>query len=73
VANFTLAEADLFRRAISKKNATKLSQLKEQFIAGGLKNKYPQQDLNQIFDFIYEFANYGFNHSHSLAYSYISY
>jgi DNA polymerase-3 subunit alpha len=73
VANFTLAEADLFRRAISKKNAIKLSQLKEQFIVGGLKNKYSVEELNKIFDFVYEFANYGFNHSHSLAYSYISY
>jgi DNA polymerase-3 subunit alpha len=73
VASFTLAEADLFRRAISKKNAYKLSQLKEQFIAGGLKNKYSESELNKIFDFVYEFANYGFNHSHSLAYSYISY
>jgi DNA polymerase-3 subunit alpha len=73
VAGFSLADADLFRRAISKKNADKLSQLKEQFIHGGKKNKYSETELNKIFDFIYEFANYGFNHSHSLAYSYISY
>jgi DNA polymerase-3 subunit alpha len=73
VAGFTLAEADLFRRAISKKNADKLSQLREQFIIGGQKNKYSENELVKIFDFIYEFANYGFNHSHSLAYSYVSY
>jgi DNA polymerase-3 subunit alpha len=73
VAGFTLAEADLFRRAISKKNADKLAQLQKQFIEGGKKNKYSESELNKIFDFVYEFANYGFNHSHSLAYSYISY
>jgi DNA polymerase-3 subunit alpha len=73
VAGFTLAEADLFRRAISKKNADKLGQLKKQFITGGIKNQYSESELNKIFDFIYEFANYGFNHSHSLAYSYVSY
>jgi DNA polymerase-3 subunit alpha len=73
VAGFSLAEADLFRRAISKKNADKLSQLREQFINGGKKNKYSEEELVQIFNFVYEFANYGFNHSHSLAYSYVSY
>jgi DNA polymerase-3 subunit alpha len=73
VAGFSLAEADLFRRAISKKNADKLGQLREQFISGGITKKYSENELVTIFDFIYEFANYGFNHSHSLAYSYISY
>lgn len=73
VAKFSLAEADLFRRAISKKDSHKLHNLREQFIAGGLKNNYTKEKLEQIFDYIYEFANYGFNHSHSLAYSYVSY
>lgn len=73
VAKFSLAEADLFRRAISKKDSHKLHDLREQFIAGGLKNNYTKEKLEQIFDYIYEFANYGFNHSHSLAYSYVSY
>jgi DNA polymerase-3 subunit alpha len=73
VAGFTLAEADLFRRAISKKDANKLNQLRKQFIVGAQKNKYSEIEINKIFDFIYEFANYGFNHSHSLAYSYVSY
>lgn len=73
VAKFSLAQADLFRRAISKKNANKLADLKKDFINGGLKNGYTTKDLEKIFDYIFEFANYGFNHSHSLAYSYISY
>jgi len=73
VAGFTLAKADLFRRAISKKNASKLSELKNDFINGGLANGYSREELLKIFDYIYSFANYGFNHSHSLAYSYISY
>lgn len=73
VAKFSLAQADMFRRAISKKNADKISSLKEKFIEGGIKNGYSQKEVTQIFDYIYEFANYGFNHSHSLAYSYVSY
>jgi DNA polymerase-3 subunit alpha len=73
VANFSLADADSFRRAISKKNADKLMKLNEQFIAGAVKNKYTKVEAEKIFEYIFEFANYGFNHSHSLAYSYISY
>lgn len=73
IAGFSLAQADLFRRAISKKNVEKLAQLKKNFIEGGIKNGYDEQTVNRIFDYIFSFANYGFNHSHSLAYSYISY
>ncbi|GHU48289.1 hypothetical protein FACS1894218_4790 [Bacilli bacterium] len=73
VASFSLADADSFRRAISKKNADKLRKLEEQFIAGAIKNKYTASEAKKIFAYIFEFANYGFNHSHSLAYSYISY
>ena len=73
VANFSLAEADLFRRAISKKKIDSLSKLEKTFIEGGIKNGYDYKEVKQIFDYIFEFANYGFNHSHSLAYSYISY
>ena len=73
IAAFSLADADLFRRAISKKQVDKLSSLKKSFIEGGIKNGYTQEKVEEIFDYIFEFANYGFNHSHSLAYSYISY
>ena len=73
IAGFSLAEADLFRRAISKKQVDKLSSLKQSFIEGGIKNGYSKAKVNEIFDYIFEFANYGFNHSHSLAYSYVSY
>jgi DNA polymerase-3 subunit alpha len=73
VANYSLAEADSFRRAISKKNATKLNELGKEFIQAAIRNKYSKTEAQEIYDYIFEFANYGFNHSHSLAYSYISY
>jgi DNA polymerase-3 subunit alpha len=73
VAKFSLAQADLFRRAISKKNADKLAQLHKEFTVAGVKNGYSQQEVETIYEYIFNFANYGFNHSHSLAYSYISY
>lgn len=73
VAGFSLAEADLFRRAISKKKVDKLKELQESFVNGCIKQGYSQELANKLFNTIFEFANYGFNHSHSLAYSYISY
>ncbi|MCF1349094.1 DNA polymerase III subunit alpha [Ureaplasma urealyticum] len=73
IANFDIATSDNFRRAISKKDEKILMQLKDDFINGALANNYKQPLVNQIFEYIFSFAHYGFNHSHSLAYSYISY
>lgn len=73
IANFDIATSDNFRRAISKKDEKILIQLKDDFINGALNNNYKQPLVNQIFEYIFSFAHYGFNHSHSLAYSYISY
>lgn len=72
VASFTLSEADLFRRAISKKDAQKLISMKEKFINGALKNGYSLKTANQIYDHIYRFADYGFKKAHSVAYAMIS-
>ena len=73
VALFSLSEADLFRRAISKKDESKLEKLKDSFISGAIKNNFSKKDATDIFNLIYKFANYGFNKSHSVAYSIISY
>ena len=73
VASFSLSEADLFRRAISKKDESKLEKLKDDFIIGAIKNKFSKEEADSIFNLIYKFANYCFNKSHSVAYSLISY
>ncbi len=73
VANFSMSEADIFRRAISKKKEELFLQMKEKFIDGAIKNNYTNEQAKKIYDFLIEFANYGFNHSHSLCYAYISY
>lgn len=73
VTNFSLAEADIFRRAISKKQEELFIKMKESFNKAAQANGYSLSESNKIYDFILEFANYGFNHSHSLAYSFISY
>ncbi|WP_252861456.1 DNA polymerase III subunit alpha [New Jersey aster yellows phytoplasma] len=72
-AKYSLAQADLFRRAISKKEKDLLLQEKNNFIA---QSKEQGRDLTiayKIYDYILKFANYGFNKSHSVAYSLISY
>lgn len=73
VASFNAAESDNFRRAISKKDEEVILGLKKNFILGAEKNNYSQTIANDIFNYVLRFASYGFNHSHSIAYSYISY
>lgn len=73
VANWSLAEADIFRRAISKKQFDKIAKIKADFIKAAINNNYTEAKANQIFDYLIKFASYGFNHSHSIAYALIAY
>lgn len=73
MAGFTLGQADILRAAISKKNASQMQQLKNDFIAGALANHFDQKVAEQVFDFIDQFAGYGFNRSHAVAYSSMSF
>lgn len=69
MANYTYSEADMFRRAISKKDASKLEALRESFIKQSVKNGSTYNESKNVFDLIYRFANYGFNRSHAYAYA----
>ncbi|MFA6796720.1 MAG: DNA polymerase III subunit alpha [Bacilli bacterium] len=73
IAGFDGGKADLLRRAIAKKKVKQMDELKKDFIAGAVDNGLAFDEANSIFMLIYEFANYGFNKSHSLAYSFITY
>ncbi len=73
LALFDASKADQFRKAVSKKDSLKMHLLKDEFINGCIKNNISELDANKIFDLIQEFANYGFNKSHAVAYSFISY
>lgn len=73
VANFTLAKADLLRRAISKKDHHQMQLLRQQFIKQGLQNGYSEQKITKIWEWISDFADYGFNRSHAIAYSLLGY
>jgi len=73
MAGFTLSQADLLRRAISKKNPEVIQQQRKAFIEGCLANKIDKRIADKIFNLIEYFSNYGFNKSHSAAYALISF
>ncbi|GAB3791900.1 DNA polymerase III subunit alpha [Virgibacillus kimchii] len=73
MAGFSLAEADLLRRAVSKKQQAVMDDQREKFIDGCMRNGYEKSVGEQIFAWIVKFSNYGFNRSHAVAYSIISY
>ena len=69
LAGFTLGQADILRRAISKKKSEILIDQKNNFINGCLKNDIEKNLAEKIFDLLLKFAGYGFNKSHSAAYA----
>ncbi len=73
LANYSLGEADLLRRAMGKKIPEEMAKQKTRFMEGSQKNKIPDALAEEIFDLMAEFAKYGFNKSHSAAYGLISY
>ena len=73
IAGYTLGEADILRRAMSKKKEEILLREKEKFTEKSLSRGYDIATINKVYDIILKFANYGFNKSHAVAYSIISY
>lgn len=73
LAGFSLGEADLLRRAVSKKQKDVLDRERAHFIEGAERKGYERKTANDIYDLIVRFANYGFNRSHAVAYSFIAY
>lgn len=73
LASYTLGEADILRRAISKKKEDILLKEKPKFIEKSLQNGYPKETAENIYNLILKFANYGFNKSHSVGYATVAY
>ncbi|MEW5797371.1 MAG: DNA polymerase III subunit alpha [Bacteroidota bacterium] len=74
IGGFTLAKSDLMRRAMGKKDKKIMEGLKAEFIEGAQKaSKLSEKLAGEIFDLIEKFASYGFNKSHSVAYSVVAY
>ena len=72
-ANYSLGEADILRRAMSKKKVDLLKAEEEKFIRKSMENNHPYDQAKKLFDLVLNFAGYGFNKSHSVVYSIIAY
>jgi DNA polymerase-3 subunit alpha len=73
LANFSLEDADILRRAMSKKDPKEMDLQKEKFLVGAKRNRINPTKAEKIFDLMAKFAEYGFNKSHSAAYALIAY
>jgi len=73
LANFSLEDADILRRAMSKKDPKEMEMQKEKFLEGARRNRIHLTKAEKTFDQMSKFAEYGFNKSHSAAYALIAY
>jgi DNA polymerase-3 subunit alpha len=73
LAGFTLAQADLLRRAMGKKKKSELDKQYEGFSKGMHDNGYSEAAVKTLWDILLPFSDYAFNKAHSAAYGVISY
>ncbi|MEK7549078.1 MAG: OB-fold nucleic acid binding domain-containing protein, partial [Patescibacteria group bacterium] len=73
LAGFTLAEADILRKAIGKKIKALLDSQKEKLLEGMKKNNIDEKTANAVWELFPSFARYGFNRSHAVCYAMIGY
>ena len=73
IAGFTMAEADILRKAVGKKIKKLLDEQKEKFRAGVIKNTGSTKLADELWKLIEPFSGYGFNRSHAACYAVIAY
>ena len=73
MGGYTLGGADLLRRAMGKKKVEEMQKHRSIFIEGAAKNGVDEKTAGEVFDMMEKFAGYGFNKSHSAAYSVVAY
>jgi DNA polymerase-3 subunit alpha len=73
VAGYSLGQADMLRRAMGKKKAEEMQMHKEIFRKGAVERGFNEEKAIALFELMEKFAEYGFNKSHAVAYSVISY
>ena len=73
LAGYSLARADLVRRAMSKKKTEVLAREEEDFVKGCAQNGIDGKTARSIFKEMESFAKYAFNKSHAAAYGFLSY
>ncbi len=73
VAGYSLGAADILRRAMGKKKLDVMKAEKPAFVQGGVKKGHKKEDMEEIWEKLLQFANYGFNKAHSASYATIAY
>ena len=73
MAGYSFGEADILRRAMSKKKEDVMLAEKDKFIERSIKRGYTKEIAEKVYNLILKFASYGFNRAHSVAYSVIAY
>jgi len=73
MADYTLGEADILRKAMSKKKKDILLKEKEIFKERAIKKGYDEKLVDRVYELMLKFAEYGFNKSHSIGYSIVAY
>lgn len=73
LAGFSMGQADILRRAVSKKKKALIDEQRGIFVAGVVNQNHPQHVGEQVYDYIEKFANYGFPRSHAFAYSVVGF
>ena len=73
LASFSLGEADLLRRAMGKKNAEAMAEQRDRFMNGAAAFGHNKNVVDEIFEQMRKFSEYGFNKSHSAAYALVAY
>ncbi|XEC96460.1 DNA polymerase III subunit alpha [Paenibacillus tarimensis] len=73
MAGFSLGEADLLRRAVSKKKREVLDEQRQHFVEGSLRQGYTADEANLVYDMIVRFADYGFPRAHAAAYGVLAF
>ncbi|WP_019422768.1 DNA polymerase III subunit alpha [Paenibacillus sp. OSY-SE] len=73
MAGFSLGEADLLRRAVSKKKREVLDKERQHFVEGSRRQGYTEEEANRVYDMIVRFADYGFPRAHAAAYGVLAF
>ena len=73
LAGYSLAEADILRKAMGKKKPEEMAKQRAIFIEGAMANDVDEQQADHIFSLMEKFAGYGFNKPHSVAYALVAY
>ncbi|MDZ7836544.1 MAG: hypothetical protein U5N58_00640 [Actinomycetota bacterium] len=73
IAGYSFSQADLLRRAITKRSRSRMQLLKQTFLNGAIDRGYSPKTAGQIFGYISKFASYGFLKAHAAAYARLSY